>query len=78
MSLPISVQLYNPHKNQSKIHDAINNEPYKYYVLDIGRQFGKSLLATNQALYWLLNDTKFGVVEFAWVSPIYNQANKVY
>jgi hypothetical protein len=78
MSLPISVQLYNPHLNQSKIHDAINNEPYKYYVLDIGRQFGKSLLATNQALYWLLNDTKFGVVEVAWVSPIYNQANKVY
>lgn len=78
MSSPISVQLYNPHPNQSKIHDSINNESYKYYVLDIGRQFGKSLLATNQALYWLLNDSIFGVVEVAWVSPIYNQANKVY
>lgn len=78
MSSPISVQLYSPHQNQSKIHDSINNESYKYYILDIGRQFGKSLLATNQVLYWLLNDSKFGVVDAAWVSPIYNQANKVY
>lgn len=74
MSQPISVQLYNPHPNQKLIHDSINHEGFKYYVLNIGRQFGKSLLATNQALYWLLN----GKCEAAWVSPIYNQANKVY
>lgn len=76
--MPISVSLYQPHPNQQKIHDSINKEGFKYYVLDIGRQFGKSLLATNQVLYWLLNDEMFGKVDCAWVSPVFNQANKVY
>ena len=74
MSKPISVELYTPHQKQKVIHDSINNDRHKYYVLNIGRQFGKSLLATNQALYWLLNSK----CDVAWVSPIYNQANKVY
>lgn len=74
MSQQISVQLYQPHPNQKKIHDAINTGIQKYYVLNIGRQFGKSLLATNQALYWALNSK----CDIAWVSPVFNQANKVY
>lgn len=74
MSKPISVTLYNPHKNQKIIHDSINSEGYKYYVLNIGRQFGKSLLAINQCLYWGINKK----CDIAWISPIYNQANKVF
>lgn len=74
MLQPTSVHLYRPHKNQKKIHDSINNDPHKYYVIGLGRQWGKSLLATNQMLYWLLNSA----CEGAWVSPVYNQANKVY
>jgi len=74
MSGQISVELYKPHKNQKLIHDAINNGNQKYYVLNIGRQFGKSLLAINQILYWAFNSK----CDVAWVSPIYNQANKVY
>jgi len=70
----ISVTLYNPHPNQKKIHDSINLEPYKYYVINIGRQFGKSLLATNQMLFWLFKSK----CDCAWVSPVFNQANKVY
>lgn len=75
MSTPLSVQLYNPHLNQQKIHNSINNENYKYYSLAIGRQFGKSLLAENQALYWFFNipNCKIG-----WVSPIYKQCKKVF
>jgi len=69
-----SVTLYTPHNNQQIIHDSINKDPYKYYVINIGRQFGKSLLATNQLLYWILSNK----CECAWVSPVYNQANKVY
>lgn len=71
----MEIQLYQPHLNQYKIHDSINKEPYKYYVLNIGRQFGKSLLAQNQAMYWGFNnpDCKIG-----WVSPIYRQAKKVF
>jgi len=70
----MKVTLYKPHNNQKLIHDSINNESYKYYCLNIGRQFGKSLLATNQALYWAFNSK----CDIAWISPIYNQANKVY
>lgn len=73
--MSISVNLYNPHSNQQSIHNSINNESYKYYVLNIGRQFGKSLLALNQNLYWLL---KYKGITAAWVSPIFRQANKVY
>jgi hypothetical protein len=71
----MKVELYTPHKNQQKIHDSINNEHYKYYSLNIGRQFGKSLLGVNQALYWLFNvkNAKIG-----WVSPIYKQCKKVF
>jgi hypothetical protein len=71
----LEVQLYNPHQNQKIIHDSINNEPYKYYVLNIGRQFGKSLLAMNQCYYWAFNNKG---VQIAWVSPIYRQAKKVF
>ena len=71
----MKVTLYTPHINQQRIHDSINNEPYKYYSLNIGRQFGKSLLGVNQALYWLFNDHK---VKIGWVSPIYRQCKKVF
>lgn len=71
----MEVQLYNPHQNQKIIHDSINFEPYKYYVLNIGRQFGKSLLAMNQCYFWAFNNSS---VQIAWVSPIYRQAKKVF
>ena len=71
----MEVTLYSPHRNQLKIHNSIENEPYKYYVLNIGRQFGKSLLATNQLLKWCLSDND---CKAAWVSPIYKQAKKVF
>lgn len=69
------VTLYNPHQNQKVIHDSINSEPYKYYVLNIGRQFGKSLLAMNQCYFWAFNNSN---VQIAWVSPIYRQVKKVF
>lgn len=67
--------LYTPHQNQRKIHDAINNGPEKYYILAIGRQFGKTLLGINQMLFWALNYRK---VKIGWVSPIYAQCKKVF
>ncbi len=70
-----SVTLYNPHQKQKIIHDSINLEPYKYYVLNIGRQFGKTMLAMNQCYYWAFNNSN---VKIAWVSPIYKQCKKVF
>lgn len=69
------VTIYTPHKNQRLIHDSIEKEPYKYYSLNIGRQFGKSLLGVNQALRWLFNEPN---VKIGWVSPIYRQCKKVF
>ena len=67
--------LYNPHPNQKKIHDSINKGNHKYYVINIGRQFGKTLLAINQMLFWALNNKS---IRIAWVSPIYKQSKKVF
>jgi hypothetical protein len=67
--------LYNPHQNQRKIHNAINNGTEKYYVINIGRQFGKTLLALNQMLFWALNNKGSKI---AWVSPVYKQSKKVF
>lgn len=69
----MEVILYTPHQNQIKIHQAINNTPCKYFTLDIGRQFGKSMLAQNQAVDFMINQGWSG----AWVSPTYKQAKKV-
>lgn len=71
----MNVSLYTPHRNQKIIHDSINNDHYKYYVLNIGRQFGKSLLGVNQALYWFFNESNRSI---GWVSPIYKQCKKVF
>lgn len=70
-----TIKGYRPHLKQKEIHNAINNEDAKYYVCNIGRQFGKSLLAENQSLYWLINDKGCSI---GWVSPIYKQCKKVY
>ena len=67
--------LYTPHKNQRTIHDSINNEDYKYYVINIGRQWGKTLLAVNQMLFWALKNKR---AKIGWVSPIYAQSKKVF
>jgi len=71
----MKVTLYTPHQKQIEVHNSINNDPFKYYTLNVGRQWGKSLLAVNQALYWLFNEHK---VKIGWVSPIYRQCKKVF
>lgn len=66
---------YKPHENQAKIHKDIIEKDYKYYVLNIGRQWGKTLLGINQALFYLVNDKGCNI---GWVSPIYKQSKKVF
>lgn len=70
-----TIKGYNPHDKQKLIHHSINNESYKYYILNIGRQFGKSMLGINQLLYWAINDKGCNI---AWVTPIYKQGKKVF
>lgn len=70
-----TIKGYVPHAKQKLIHNSINNEDFLYYILNIGRQFGKTLLGINQVLYWLINDKG---CDIAWVTPVYKQGKKVF
>lgn len=71
----MTIKGYKPHENQKAIHHSINNEPHKYYVINIGRQFGKTMLGINQLLYWMINHKGCNI---GWVTPIYKQGKKVF
>jgi phage terminase large subunit-like protein len=70
-----TIKGYKPHSKQKEIHNSIINEGYKYYILNIGRQFGKTMLGINQMLYWSINHKGCNI---AWVTPIYKQSKKVF
>ena len=71
----MDVTLFTPHSGQEAIINGFADSPHKFGVVATGRQFGKSLLAQNLMLYWLLsNQGNKG----AWVAPIYNQCKKVF
>lgn len=65
---------FTPHHAQRLIINGILNGPQKFHVVSVGRQFGKSLMGMNLALYWAINN---GPAKILWVSPVYSQANKV-
>lgn len=68
-----TLTLYKPHSKQLEIHNAIDGEG-KYFIVSIGRQFGKTMFAENQVLKWAIeNNWKIG-----WVSPTYKQCKKVF
>jgi hypothetical protein len=70
-----TIKGYKPHNIQRAIHQSINNGEWKYYCLNIGRQFGKSMLALNQLLYWAINNKG---CQIAYVTPVYKQGKKVF
>ena len=71
----MNITLFTPHKGQKQVIDGFANSEHKFGVVATGRQYGKSLLGQNMMLYWLLkNKNQKG----CWVSPIYNQAKKVF
>lgn len=71
----MEIKLFKPHAKQRECIDKIEGSTSKYFIINCGRQFGKSMLSENLLLKWSLetpNTTGF------WVSPIYSQAKKVY
>ena len=62
-----------PTTKQREIIQGIR-ESYKYHVVAIGRQSGKSLLAMNLVLDWSINNP---LSKILWVSPVYSQTTKV-
>ena len=71
----MKITLFKPHKGQRDIIDGFADSDHKFGVVATGRQFGKSLLAQNLMLYWLLKNSRS---KGAWISPIYNQSKKVF
>lgn len=71
----MNIKLFTPHPGQKAVIDGFADTEHKFGIVATGRQYGKSLLGQNLLLYWLLKDkNKKG----AWISPIYNQAKKVF
>ena len=71
----MNVTLFTPHKGQKAIIDGFADSTHKFGVVATGRQFGKSLLAQNLMLYWLLSNAG---QKGAWIAPVYNQCKKVF
>ena len=66
---------FTPHTSQRKVINQIIDGPEKFHIATIGRQWGKSLMGMNLALYWAINN---GPCKILWVSPVYSQASKVH
>ncbi len=67
-------QGFTPHTKQREMINGILESSSKYHIACIGRQFGKSLMGINLALYWAINNNNTKIL---WVSPVYSQASKV-
>jgi len=71
----MQITLFSPHQGQKKVINDFSNSEHKFGTVVTSRQWGKSLLGQNLLLYWLLqNPNQKG----CWISPIYNQAKKVF
>lgn len=71
----MTIELLQPHEKQMEIVKACLNPDIFFIVAIIGRQFGKTTIAENMAIYWALNNA--GSTTY-WVSPTDSQAQKVY
>lgn len=71
----MNIELIRPHEKQLQIVRACLDSSIFFIVSIIGRQFGKTLIGENMAVYWALNNIKSIIY---WVSPTDNQSLKVY
>ena len=71
----IEVEGFSPYAAQKEWIEKIEDPQVKYASLIIGRQTGKSLLITNLALKWSLENNG---VNTMIVSPIYSQSRKIF
>ena len=69
------IKLIKPHQKQKEIINACLDEQLFFIVAIVGRQFGKTTICENMAIYWAINDP--GSVIY-WVSPTDAQSQKCY
>lgn len=71
----MNIDLITPHEKQKDIIRACLRDDIFFVVAVIGRQFGKTLVSENMAIYWALNNKN--TITY-WISPTDAQAQKVY
>ena len=71
----MNITLFNPHKGQKNVINGFADSKHKFGIVSCGRQFGKSLLAQNLMLFWLLGTKQ---QKGAIITPIYNQSKKIF
>ena len=71
----MNINLFSPHRGQKYIIDNFADSEHKFGIVATGRQFGKSLLAQNLMLYWLLQTPN---QKGSWITPVYNQCKKIF
>lgn len=69
------IKLIKPHEKQKEIVNACLDNDILFVVSIIGRQFGKTLIAENMAIYWALNNKNSRIY---WVSPTADQSQKCF
>lgn len=72
--MAVELELIKPHIYQQEIVDSCLDPDLMFVVAVVGRQFGKTCLAENLAIYWAINEPNCRVM---WVSPTDAQAQKV-
>lgn len=70
-----TINLIKLHDKQKEIVKSCLSDQYMYIVAVIGRQFGKTTMAENLAIYWSINNNDSITY---WVSPTNSQSDKVY
>lgn len=69
------IKLFKPYPKQKEIIEKFADSEHLFGVVVAPRGSGKTLLAMNMILYWILSNSN---QRGGWVSPIYNQAKSVY
>ena len=71
----MDIKLIKLHSKQKEIVKTLLNPNIFFTISVIGRQFGKTTMAENMAIYWALNNSNTTIF---WVSPTNTQSQKVY
>lgn len=71
----MNLELIKPHEKQKDIVEACLDDNVFFVVAIIGRQFGKTIMAENLAIYWSFKNP--GSIVY-WVSPTDSQSQKCY
>ena len=71
----MNIEMITPHPKQADIVKSCLDPNIFFIVAVIGRQFGKTLIAENMAMYWALNENNAIIY---WVSPTDSQSQKIW